>query len=346
MKKQPNGLHKKDLNTLSKEDLLISRIKDLHISIETSDIKHYIDKLYDELSQKGLIYHPKCYLTDEWGCPNEVPIIGIPFYLAHPKLKDLEKEFMYDAEGGTKKDFMKLLRHETGHAYNYAYRFYKRRTWRNIFGLFSQEYDSNLYKPRPHSKKYVRYLDNWYAQCHPDEDFAETFAVWLSPDSDWENTYKNWPAIKKLNFVDSLMKEITGKPPIITKAISEKPINTITACLNNYYKRRRKESAHEYPDFYDKDLHEIFSEQGTDKNLQKASIFLRKYRNEIINTISYWTSENKYTANELFKNLVKRCNDLQLVVNKEKHTETMLQISVYLTTLIVNYSYTGTFAGE
>ena len=34
------------------------------------------------------------------------------------------------------------------------------------------------------------HLDPWYAQSHPDEDFAETFAVWLTPEVQLEDALR------------------------------------------------------------------------------------------------------------------------------------------------------------
>ena len=46
------------------------------------------------------------------------------------------------------------------------------------------------YKPRVESRDYVINLTSWYAQAHPVEDFAETFAIWLNPFIDWRAAYE------------------------------------------------------------------------------------------------------------------------------------------------------------
>ena len=336
-----------DIQTISKEELFSKRICDLGLSMENSGLLSGIQKLYQELENKGLSFKPQFYLTDEWGCPSGDPIVGIPFYLAHPRLKELEKEIILEAEGGNELEFMKLLRHETGHAVNYAYRLYTRPNWRKLFGPFSKDY-KETYKARPYSKRYVRHLDNWYAQCHPDEDFAETFAVWLTPKLDWRKQYKGWGALPKLEYVDKLMNQIKNREPIVSpppEGKKERPISKIKATLKTYYKKKREEYAHEYPDFYDGDLKEIFPEKKDEiKNCEKASVFLKKHREELLDTINFWTAENKYTINELLKDLTERCNELKLVINPRKSKQAIMDISTYLTTLIMNYYYTGRFA--
>ena len=129
-----------DWNSLPDEAILQMRIRDLRLRIDASDLRPHIDRLYEELAVKGLVFRPHCYLADEWFCPDRVPVIGLPFCLAHPRLKRLEQRMMDEIEGGTAKTCMELLRHECGHAINYAYQLYKRTRWRELFGTFSESY--------------------------------------------------------------------------------------------------------------------------------------------------------------------------------------------------------------
>ncbi|NKB24270.1 MAG: hypothetical protein GKR87_07845 [Kiritimatiellae bacterium] len=175
----------------SDEELLKIRICDFNLEIEGSELAPRIDKLYKELESKGIFFKPTCYLTTEWLCPDKIPMIGIPFCLAHPRLKQLERNMMLEVEGGTETTCIQLLRHEMGHAINYAYRLYRRTRWRELFGPFSTEYNEHNYYSRPYSKQYVLHLPDNYAQAHPDEDFAETFSVWLTPNLDWQKNIKD-----------------------------------------------------------------------------------------------------------------------------------------------------------
>jgi hypothetical protein len=129
------------------------------------------------------MFKPPCELGDEWFVPVGLPVIFVPFYLAHDRLRHLEKKLILEVEGGAPEAFMRLIRHEAAHAYSYAYKFVHRTKWRQMFGKSSTEETPSFYRPRPYSRSYVVHLDDWYAQSHPDEDFAETFAVWLTPGS-------------------------------------------------------------------------------------------------------------------------------------------------------------------
>ncbi|MBI3665447.1 MAG: putative zinc-binding metallopeptidase [Acidobacteria bacterium] len=203
--------------SLKDEDLLALRICDLGVRIEGSELEARVAQFYEELGARGLTLWPVCYLGDEWFSPAGVPAIAIPFYLAHPRLKALELRQMLEVEGGTGEWCLQLLRHECGHAIDHAYCFSSRRDWHKVFGSPHTEYTPDTYRPRPYSKSFVRHLDNWYAQAHPDEDFAETFAVWLtmSPE-EWRQRYRGWKALDKLEYVDGLMKESAHNPPAVT----------------------------------------------------------------------------------------------------------------------------------
>lgn len=226
---------------LPDRELMRLRIRDLGLRIEDSPLNSCIRQLYGELAAKGLRrFRPPCYLTREWLSPDRVPRIGIPFYLAHRRLVRLERKMMGSAEGGDRRQCMRLLRHEAGHTINYAYRLYRRARWRRLFGDFSAHYSVGRYRSGP-SRNYVLHLADHYAQAHPDEDFAETFAVWLTPGGHWRRRYRLWPAILKLQYVDRLMNAIGGRSPLVASGGRLYwPASRMTSTLGAFYRRRRR----------------------------------------------------------------------------------------------------------
>jgi hypothetical protein len=301
-----------DWETVSDEELLEMKVRDLHLSINESPLEPLIKNLYNELDEKGIKFRPPCYLADEWLCPDKEPIIGIPFCLAHPRLKHIEQKMMLEVEGGTDASCMRLLRHEAGHALNYAYELFKKTRWRQLFGPFSSKY-SNSYYSRPYSKRFVLHLEDNYAQAHPDEDFAETFAVWLTPHVSWERKYRGWPALRKLRYIDGLMKRISNEPP--KKTHEKNPpwsASRMTSTLKAYYERKRKVLGEDFRGFYDANLGKLFSRQHSTVSKEKASKILRCYRRELVNNISKWTGHRKYDVNELINKLIRRCDTLEL----------------------------------
>jgi hypothetical protein len=333
-------LHKVyDWENLPDEELLQLRIRDLAIQIPGSPIEPLMQRLYDELDAKGSHFHPPCYLADEWLTPDKIPVIGIPFCLAHPRLRQLERKMMYEVEGGTEKSFMKLLRHECGHALNYAYQLYRRTRWRQLFGAFSATY-SNSYYYRPYSRRFVIHLKGNYAQSHPDEDFAETFAVWLTPRPNWRKRYAGWHALRKLEYMDDLMREIAGKPPFLRSRAHVDPLRRIGKTLRQYYAEKKERYSGDYPDFLDSDIRKLFSDAPEFRKNESAAAFLRKTRPEIRRTVSRWTGHNQYNLDLLLKDVIGRCRELKLrLIGSPERTK--LDVIIMLTVNTVEFAYSG-----
>ncbi|MDP3921016.1 MAG: putative zinc-binding metallopeptidase [Candidatus Omnitrophota bacterium] len=326
---------------IKEEDLLEKRISDLGLQISQSVFSPLIQKLYHELDQKGLVFRPPCFLADEWFAPVGVPAIGIPFFLAHPRLRKLEQKIILEVEGGTRATFMKLIRHEAGHAYSYAYGLYKKKRWRRLFGLASKEYP-DTYKPRPYSHSYVQHLENWYAQSHPDEDFAETFAVWLTPGLNWKRRYRGWKAFGKLEYVDKLMKSIMGKSPRVRPHFNPDEYSGLRIKLKTYYRNKKKQCQESYPDFYDNDLKALFTDDPDERSDTKAYRYLTRSHEKILRSVAFWTKEKKYTIDQLMRDLIYRCRGLNLYIRKENgHLD--FEVSSFITSLVTTYLHTGTF---
>jgi hypothetical protein len=330
-----------DWANLSDDELLKQKISRLGLRLENTELQPLIQQLYDELSAKGLVFHPPCHVGDEWFVPVGIPAIFIPFFLLHERLRRLERKTILEVEGDTPEWFMKLMRHEAGHAYSYAYQLYKKKRWQKTFGLASTE-ETEFYRPRPYSRSYVLHLDDWYAQSHPDEDFSETFAVWLTPGLDWRKRYKTWNALHKLEYVDELMRSIAGKPPIHQPAYRVAEYDCLDITLRTYYARKRKLYEDAYPDFYDNDLKQLFSAGPELGTRVKASLFLRQRRRQLRNSVCEWTNEKKYRVNKLLNRLIDRCDRLDLYI-KADDAQHNLQVSSYVTTLVMNYLFTGKF---
>jgi hypothetical protein len=331
-----------DWAELGDEALLDRKISQLGLTLTGTPLEGYVKQLHDELSQKGLAFHPPCHLGDEWFVPVGIPAIFIPFFLVHERLRKLEAGMMLEVEGDNPEWFMRLMRHEAAHAYAYAFQLYRKRKWQRIFGRTSADETPQFYRPRPYSHSYVVHLDDWYAQSHPDEDFAETFAVWLTPGLDWRTRFKGWKALHKLEYVDELMRSIAGKPPVHQPAYRERDYNFLNIKLKTYYARKRKLYEDSYPDFYDRDLRQLFSGPPGAGAALRASHFLRQRRRALMDAVCEWTNEKKYRVNKLLARLIERCDQLDLHL-KPGEAAPDLQVAAYIATLVMNYLFTGKF---
>jgi hypothetical protein len=298
---------------LSDEELLSLRFCDLKLSIERSPLKRRVRRLYAELEARGIQVRPHVWLSEEWFSPDGVPGIAVPFYLAHPRLERLERHIMREVEGGNARWFMRILRHEAGHAVDNAYRLRRRKQWREVFGPASLQYP-NRYRARPGSRRYVHHLGQWYAQAHPTEDFAETFAVWLKPNSDWRRSYADWPAFHKLNAVEELISTVRAhRPPVRNKTRIE-PIDLNTRTLAEHYRRRLARNHQIRLGLTDELLKRIFSAQRLRRGAMRACTLLRSHSNPLVNAVARELGLERYSVQQILRMLIERSESLQLYV--------------------------------
>ena len=321
------------------EKLLDVRMCDLAVSIEGTVIERRIGDLDAELAKRGITFRPYFWLSDDWFTPDHIPGVAVPFYLAHPRLARLELAQLLEVEGGTKAWGMRILRHETGHAIDNAYRLQLRRKRQKLFGLSSTPYPE-YYTPKPYSKSFALHLDSWYAQSHPDEDFAETFAVWLDPRSMWAKRYADWPALKKLEYMDALMSEIAGRDPLVTTRRLMEPLSKQRQTLRQHYAAKRKRYGLEYPDFYDRDLRKLFSDSAEHAGNVPAAKFLMRVRRDVRRLVARWTGEYQYRIDQVLNDMVKRCDTLglHLATPEDRAKQDFM---VLLTVQTMNYLHGG-----
>ena len=335
----PEPLTPPDWTTLSDEKLLEVRMSDLRLTIEGTDLEPRIAEINAEMDTRGLSFRPFYYLSDEWFTPDGVPGIAIPFYLAHPRLAKLELKEMLEVEGGDPESCLKILRHEVGHAIDNAYALRRRPTRRRLFGNPATEYPE-YYTPKPYSKSFVQHLDHWYAQSHPDEDFAETFAVWLDPGSMWATRYAGWPALRKLEYMDQLMRDVARQRPRIASKRRLDPLPRLKKTLGEHYRNKREHYGLDHPNFYESDLRNLFSDAPQYAKRPSAARFVRRIRKEVRSTVASFTDSYQYTIDQLLETIIERCRQLNLRLT-ESEESTKIDFMVFLTVQTMNYLHSG-----
>ncbi len=330
----------RDYRERERRELLGKRISDLGLRIEGSPVEEIVRALYRELEAHGLAFRPPVYLTDQWGCPSGVPLIGVPFYLADRRLARLEEEYAVEVEGEA--DSMKFLRHECGHAFNYAYCLYDEPEWRRLFGPYSRPYRER-FRVDPLSRAYVRHILGWYAQKHPDEDFAETFAVWLTPGLDWRGAYAGWPALQKLEYVDRTMRAIGARKPPRQQAPRPEhlPVEAMQYTLAEHYQEAplRIEDG-----LFDGDLRNLFAAGEAAPAAPPAADFLRAHRREIVSRVAYWTGESTVLVREFLDYLSERSAQLELRASGLE-ASLLVELTAFITAVVMNYRYTDALDG-
>jgi len=325
-------------------ELLRTRICDLGLSIKGSRLTPFIRQLHRELAAKNLRFRPSFYLTDSWGCPDQVPVIGIPFYLADERLARIEEEQTGELEDTH--TTMMLLRHETAHAFNYAYRLWEDPEWVKVFGHFFTPY-RDTFRPQLRSRTFVRHIyagqyGPTYAQKHSDEDFAETFAVWLTPNSNWRRRYHKWPAMKKLRYVDRTMRKIGQQPPLRRGGELFNPVESLTMLLAEHYGERPERFRAAARGFVDDRLREFFSDarKGRTTELVEA---LRSYRRELIPRMVRWSGLSEKEARGILRKVEERADALRLCFPASQRETALLDISSLAIALAMDFAFTGQF---
>jgi hypothetical protein len=313
--------------------LVNTRICDLGLKLEGSDVERFVQQLHRELEEKKIRkFRPQCYLTDEWGCPSGEPIIGVPFYLARRDLAQIEAEHN-DLED--RREIMKYLRHEAGHAFNYAYRLHRTPEWKQLFGPYRRPYREN-YRPVLFSKDYVRYLPGWYAQKHPDEDFAETFAVWMTPRSGWRKKYRGWGAMSKLQYMDRIARELGNVDPLRKRGSPDITVDDMEMTVGEFYRH----STEQIPLFeanLDADLSAMFSTPRKKKSAEPAEKFVARHRKVLVDHIASWTAMQRPLIRKLVDAIQKRSAELGLMIDRGRESEHLSEFTVFATTLVMNH---------
>jgi hypothetical protein len=322
-------------------ELLGKRISQLGLRLEGSPVERYVRQLETELHRKGIRkFRPVCYLTDEWGCPSGHPVIGIPFYLADPGLATLERE-MNDLEDA--REILMYLRHESGHAFNYAYRLYATPEWRDLFGPFNRRYRDD-YRPVPFSRKYVRHIAGWYAQKHPDEDFAETFAVWLTPGSQWRKRYRDWPALRKLRYVDRMARKHGDADPVVGTGVFDLTVEEMEITLEEFYRKLLEENRAAVDLAMGADLADMFVKKGRRrKGIRPAWEIVEENRKPLTDKVTYWTGVKRPIVRALVEAVARNLREANLHAETGRETLYLVELTAYCTTLAMNYLTRGKF---
>ncbi|MEM1031958.1 MAG: putative zinc-binding metallopeptidase [Myxococcota bacterium] len=324
----------------SSEELMDVRLCDLGLKLEGTWLEEITARVCGELHERGLRLTPHFWLADEWFSPDGVPGVALPFYLAHRRLIRLEREQMFEVEGGTRAECVRIVRHEVGHAVDHAFGVYRRRRYQSLFGKASTTYP-DFYRPNPASRRYVQHLDGWYAQSHPSEDFAETFAVWLNPRSKWRRQYRGWPALKKLEYVDELMAELAGQKPRVRDRSRPYSLSKLRHTLRTHYDRKRDHYRAGYSEAYDRDLLKIFSDDEIDRHRPTAASFLRRRRSDIRELVAKWTGEYEFTLDQVLKQMLGRCRELKLRT-REHNEDPIVDFAIMLAVHTVHSLHRGT----
>ncbi|HTY62851.1 MAG TPA: putative zinc-binding metallopeptidase [Acidobacteriota bacterium] len=337
-----------------KFEILHTAVNKLGLALKGTLIDEAIRRVREDMARVGITQlNPNFYLSNSYGCVAGTTNIAVGFYDCSEYLRQLNKEirnWLYDPA-----DILQIIRHEVGHAFCYAYKLYRTKEFRRLFkvkGHFFNTYTEHLGgRANPWSADFVNPAGDYYAQKHPDEDFAETFSVWLTPEVDWQDQFRSKPgALKKLSYVERVVSDFGRQGTLLNNGGSntlDMPVEQLsmtvaqflgakTAQMKTY--RRRATS------YVDGDLRELF--QGSPRNLplhrfrreyRRGARFLRTYKRLLINRVSYWVGVEDFVVSDLIDKLAIRARATERFLKLADSEKKLIEVTAYLTTLCRNY---------
>jgi hypothetical protein len=323
-------------------------IRDLKLEIAGTPLEPVIVDFTRELEHVGIKrLHPHCYLSTEWGVPFGSVSIAIPFYLATPELTALHAERHGHVEGDSRQEILRYLRHEMGHVVNYAYRLYEVEEWVKHFGSITQPYEEE-YRPEPFSRRFVQHLPGWYAQKHPDEDWSETFAVWMTPNHDWRTEYADWPeALNKLQYCDRAMKRLSDLDPLVAATELDEDVGALSFSLDQFYTETG--DALKLPPGLDGALRAIFEdmekrEDSADgRNMRSAADLIRRLERTMVSEVYRWTGHFPERSKPLIRHLADRASQLKQAYPQHLEVSVSVALTTLITALAMNHVHRGSY---
>ena len=322
-------------------------IRSLGLGVSGTRLEPILTQFGGELERAGIRrVKPVFYLSTEWGVPFGTVAIAIPFYLAHPDLTRLHAERAGHVEGFSPADILRYLRHEMGHVVNYAYKLYERDDWVKLFGPIDKPYVEE-YRAVPFSRRFVRHLPGWYAQKHPDEDWAETFAVWMTPNLDWKAEYADRPtALAKLEYCDRTLAELKERDPVVTAADLDEDVSELSQSLDEFYGPPDPEE--QFPHALDGALRSLFEDltpsgDGSAKALQPAGELIRSLERRMMDDVYRWTGHFPERTRRLVRHLAKRARQMKLAYAEACRVEAAVALTTLVTALAMNHVHGGSY---
>jgi hypothetical protein len=330
------------------EALRQTRIRDLGLTISGTRLEPIVNEFIGELERAGVRrVQPRFYLSTEWGVPFGTVAIAIPFYIARPDLIHFHLDRAGHIEGVTPSEILKYLRHEMGHVVNYAYRLYDREDWIAQFGSITQPYEEE-YRPQPFSRDFVRHLPGWYAQKHPDEDWAETFAVCMTPNLDWRVEYADWPvALAKLQYCERITRELADTDPVENATDLDEDVTELEWSLEQFYQRTDGTGEEKMP-LLDGSLRAVFDDLGStdpavDGPALPAGPLIRRLEQELSASVFRWTGHFPERTRRLVRFLAERADAMNQVYVAARERNAIVGVTALVTTLAMNHVYRGSY---
>lgn len=335
-----------------KLEILTTPINRLGYTIEGTFLEEAIRITRRDMKRVGISrLKPLFYLSNGYGCIEGVPNIALSFVDCNELISELNDE--YRQYRYSQQEIIDTVRHEVGHAFCYAYKLFRTAEFRRIFkvkGHFFRTYPAtNRYINRvnPWSKEYVNPGGDHYAQKHPDDDFAETFMVWIKPRYNWRKNYKSKPgALRKLEYVERVVKKYGRTPPLVEsdEDFIYEPIENLNMTVAKFMKANVARYRRRATGFVDSHMKNMFLKRPSYNNgrpaktHQRAHRFLSANRRILTPRIADWVGIERHIVGTVMGKLVTRTHTLDLWHRRDESDRRLIEVSAYIAALCTTYA--------
>ena len=267
-------------------DRLSKKVKNLKWQYQGSRVEKAVAQVQAELDQQKIDFKIRCWASDDWYTPDGQVGFAFPFYLLDPKLSSIATAMDVNVEGRTQTELVKLIRHEVGHTLDNAFCLRKKAGRKKLFG--AQIKYPLSYSPKYQRSAYVDHLGDGYAESHPDEDFAETFSVWLGQCDIWKTKYQSRSqAYAKLKQVDQWMTDLKNQKPINNRVKAEDLASKDGRSLKEVFLKRASNEIK-----YARKIFSEFTQELDPSQCESLHRWLRKNKKRCIHQVATYTGHS------------------------------------------------------
>jgi hypothetical protein len=334
----------------SKTELLSTPVCELGLRLPGSLLRSCIDRALDDVRNAGVIIDPFFYLSDGYGCVQGTANVGLGFWDAN----DLLREVHHDVRGYTRDemDLVLLLKHEIGHAFCYSHKLFQLPEFRDVFSIkgnfFATYPDHERHRVDPYSLDHVNPVNDHYAQKHPDDDFAETFATFADRTEAWRERYRNRAgALRKIAFVAKVVADYGTKAPVDAPGSGpvDVPVEEIRKTVAQFFRISRSRYLRAAAGYLDDDLRRTFRIRGrTQRQCLAATTLLRGHRKFIeASVVRRLRLRDPHTVSDLLDKIRSRVKALGLVYLVEEEHRALAELHGLVLHKALLFQKFGTF---
>jgi hypothetical protein len=168
--------------------------------------------------------------------------------------------------------------------------------------------------------------------------------VWKPPRSKWRKRYKGWGAMQKLKYMDRVGRRLSDTEPSHAQGFTDITVEEMKDTVEQFYEKNAHEPREVGELLLDNDLRDIFKVSPRKrKGVRPAVDLLREHRKAITDQLTYWTGVRRPLIKLLLESIEGRLEVLGLNSDVKCEKQHLTEMTVFSTTLAMNYLARGKF---